>query len=158
MYYYDIPHQQPAWNANHSRKPPSAPREAPHQNQRSTDHSAGGQPRHSGVFSRLGGSAQARQAKDLREVLNDRREKNGEHVPVPATQPEVILPAVQAELQTLKRALEKLAGDKPSYIEHERRKGASFSPRITAAEIRCKFKMSVLPNYIGKQDPVSHVN
>ena len=91
-------------------------------------------------------------------MLNDWRERNGEHVPIPANQPGAIPPAVQEELQTLKRALEKLVGDKPSYIEHKRRKGPLFSPRIAAAEIPSKFKMLVLLNYTGEEDPVSHVN
>ena len=65
---------------------------------------------------------------------------------------------VQAQLDNLKKELEKLTGGKPSFIDQERRKGTPFSPRVAAAEIPSKFKMPVLPNYTGKEDPVSHVN
>ena len=39
-----------------------------------------------------------------------------------------------------------------------RRNGFPFSPWVAAAEIPSKFKMPVLPNYTGNEDPVSHVN
>lgn len=115
-------------------------------------------PKHRGVFSRLGGNERARSAEDLRNVLNDQRERNDEHVRAPINRPEAIPTVVQEELQALKRKLETIIEDKPSYIEHERRKGTPFSPRIVAAKILSKFKMQVLPNYIDKEDPVSHVN
>ena len=91
-------------------------------------------------------------------MLNDRRERNGDNIHAPAQRPEAVATEVQAQLDNLKKELEKLTGDKPSFIDQERRKGTPFSPRVTAAEIPSKFKMPVLPNYTGKEDQVSHVN
>ena len=102
------------------------------------------------MFSRLRGQEKARPAEDLRDILNDQRERNVEHVPAPANQSEAIPPDVQVEIQTLRRELKKFVGDRPSYIEHERRMGAPFSPHVAAAEISSKFKMLVLSNYTGK--------
>ena len=65
---------------------------------------------------------------------------------------------VQAQLDNFKKELDKLTGDKPSFIDQETRKGTPFSPRVAATEIPNKFKMPVLPNYTEKEDPVSHVN
>ena len=91
-------------------------------------------------------------------MLNDRRERNGDNIPAPAQQPEVVSTEVQAQLDNLKKELERLTSDKPSFIDQERRKGTPFSPKVAAAEIPSKLKMLVLPNYTGKEDPVSHVN
>lgn len=80
------------------------------------------------------------------------------HAPALVNQLEVIPPAVQEELQTLKHELQRLVGDKPSCIDQEIRKGTHFSPRVAAAEIQSKFKRPVLQNYNENEDPVSHVN
>ena len=106
------------------------------------------------MFSRLGGQDRPRVAGDLRDVLNDRRERSGDNI----QRPEAIPNVVQAQIDNLKKELEKLTGDKPSFIDQERRKGTPFSPRVAAAEIPSNFKMPVLPNYTGKEDPVSNVN
>ena len=97
-------------------------------------------------------------AGDLRDVLNDRRERSGDNIPAPAQRPEAVPNVVQAQLDNLKKKLVKLTSRKPSLIDQERRKGTPFSPRVAAAEIPSKFKMPVLPNYTGKEDLVSHVN
>ena len=54
--------------------------EEPPQNQRPAEQNAGGQPRNNGVFSRLGGQDRPRAAEDLRDVLNDRRERSGDNI------------------------------------------------------------------------------
>ena len=87
-------------------------------------------------------------------MLNDRSERSGDNIQRPEAVPNV----VQAQLDNLKKELERLTSDKPSFIDQERRKRTPFSPRVVAAETPSKYKMSVLPNYTGKEDPVSHVN
>ena len=109
--------RRPARSAEDRRDPPRERQEAPAQNQRPAERSAGGQPRQSGVFSRLRDQERPRVAGDLRDVLNDRRERNGDNIPAPAQRPEVVPTEVQAQLDNLKKELEKLTGDKPSFID-----------------------------------------
>ncbi|XP_062089487.1 uncharacterized protein LOC133796021 [Humulus lupulus] len=45
-----------------------------------------------------------------------------------------------------------------SHIEYDRRKGTPFVNRNFVANILSKFKMPVLPNFTGGEDPVSHLN
>ena len=118
---------------------------------------AGGQPKQNNVFNRLGGSEQRRREEDLRDILNDRRERHGENVP-PATEATAIPAAVQAQIDALNQAVQQLVRGRTSYIDHDRRKGTLFVQRIANAETPSKFKMPTLPNFDGYGDPVSHVN
>ncbi|XP_062093787.1 RNA polymerase II degradation factor 1-like [Humulus lupulus] len=118
---------------------------------------AGGQPRQNNVFNRLGGSEQRRREEDLRDILNDRREKHGENIP-PAAETVAIPTALQAQIDALNQAVQQLVGGRTSYIDHDRRKGTPFIQRIANAETPSKFKMPTLPNFDGYGDPVLHVN
>ena len=55
-------------------------------------------------------------------MLNDRRERNGDNIPAPAKRPEAVPTEVQAQLDNLKKEFERLTGEKPSFIDQERRK------------------------------------
>lgn len=69
------------------------------------------------MFSQLGGQDQPRVAGDLRDVVNDRRERNGDNIPIRAQRPKAVPTAIQALLNSLKEELNKLTGDRHSFID-----------------------------------------
>lgn len=86
--------------------------------------------------------------RDLHDILNDRRERNGDNIPAPAQRPEAVPKEVQAQLDNLKKELEKLSGGKPSFNDQDRRKGTSFSLEFLLlrylASSRCRYCLITL--------------
>ncbi|XP_062099125.1 uncharacterized protein LOC133805034 [Humulus lupulus] len=117
----------------------------------------GGQPRQHNIFDQMGASEQRRRDDDLRDVLNDRRERHDEYAP-PASVAPAIPDVVQAQIDALNQAVQQLVGSRTSHIEYDQRRGTPFVQRIDVAETPNKFKMPVLLNFDGYGDPISHVN
>ena len=68
-------------------------------------HNAGGQPRQQNVFDWLGVSEQRQMDDDLRDVLNDRRERHDEYAPLAPIAP-AISDAVQAQIDALNQVVQ----------------------------------------------------
>ncbi|XP_062086237.1 uncharacterized protein LOC133792352 [Humulus lupulus] len=58
----------------------------------------------------------------------------------------------------MNQVVQQLVMNKTSHIDYDRRNGTPFINRIAMAEIPRKFKMAVLPNITGREDPISHAN
>lgn len=67
-------------------------------------------------------------------MLNDRRERNDEHVPPPLNQSATIFLALQEQINAVHQAIQKMTGNKSSNMEYDHRKGTHFIARITATE------------------------
>ena len=87
-------------NAGRRNEERGGDRNPPPRENRPTSHNAGGQPRQNNVFDRLGVSEQRRRDDDLRDVLNEHRERHDEYTPPTPVAP-VFPDMVQAQIDAL---------------------------------------------------------